>query len=150
MIRLFGYDVINASIDKDNGGETNYIPYTPPELIEDLMEKYIFTCIAFAGSIAEDIFRGFEEPFASLSVGGGGDDFSKYTKLGFPIGSSDRFLDPVRKIVEENWDLISHIADIICEKKCLSSSEVNEIFQDKDLDEKQEFYKLELSKISLP
>lgn len=121
---------------------------------EAWIDDLIYACVCFSGAVAQDKYTHpscLPENYG-LSLQEGlwvnGSDLDKYKKLGLPENYFLPLLDTTIKIIIDNWELVSKIANALIKKKELQSEEVKRILGDWTLKEKQYLYTLELKEIS--
>lgn len=137
MLALFDHRVTDSNIrEVHNGeirfeGETNYSPYMDPTSIKDLLDKRTFACIAFAGSSAEDKFRGCKDDCGMSIFDGGFDDWSQYQKLRLEQGSLKPLLELTNKIIDEHWSVVSELAEALYQSGSLNYQEIEAILNAK-------------------
>lgn len=147
LLALFGYTVINASINEDiDKGDTNYRPRINPSSLEDKLDKYIAACIATAGVVSEARFRGIHNPSA-LFYEGGLDDLGQFMQTGLSKDFLGPMIDVANQILESHKGVISKIADELYKKKSLTQEEIGDLLNDVSLAEESKKYKNELVKI---
>jgi hypothetical protein len=129
ILSLFGYCVESVSIFENGEGVTNYTPHINTDSLESITDKFAVGCIAIAGSVSEDMFRGIKEPGTSFALGGGVLDLIDYQNLKLPKGSFLPLLDITNEIIKTNWSHISEFAEILYEKKNLEASDINIILE---------------------
>lgn len=148
MLILFGHNGVEIIVNESEEGEVRYSSYVAPESLIALIEKYIFACIAIAGSVSEDKFMDRKNPGYSLLYGGGA-DAEQYQKLRLPHGSFLPLLDATNEIIEENWKLISKIADAAYIAKYLSKKEIDQLLSGVDMSQKRVMYEQKLENLEL-
>ena len=122
---------------------------------EATIDNLIYACICFSGAVAQDKHThpscSSEQYGLSLQEGlwVNGSDLDKYKKLGLYQNHFLPLLDITIKIIIDNWELVSKIANALIKKKKLQSEEVKQILGDWKLKEKQYLYTLELKEISI-
>ena len=132
-----------------------------------LIDRLFCACICFAGVISENEYKGgkyIDSNFSELFKRGGECDWKIYSEL-FKKGEEcdwkiykdecycpDSYVIPLRditrKIIVENWELVSKIAKTLVEKEKMSSEEVKQILGDWGLKERHYPYISELETIS--
>ncbi|MFN5302326.1 MAG: hypothetical protein ACK5C9_06705 [Pseudanabaena sp.] len=144
------------------------VPYTSVQINENVNENaqkgvvhgdgeapiddLIYACICFSGAVSQDKCTHPlcppEQYGESLQEGlwVNGSDLDKYTKLGLSKNHFRSLLDFTIKIIidNDNWELVSKIADALIKKKQLRPEEVKQIVGDLGLKEKQYLYTLDL------
>jgi len=144
------------------------IPYTSVQINENINENVqkgsvhgaeeapiddlIYACICFSGAVAQDKYTHPsclpEQYGESLQEGlwVNGSDLDKYKKLGLSENHFRPLLDFTIKIIidNDNWELVSKIANALIKKKQLRSEEIKQILGDLKLKEKQYLYTLDL------
>ncbi len=150
MHELFDFPYKDVLINED-GGELNFT-YQEITEADPMLSKLIYSCICFSGSIAEDMYtypRGSDDSQdaiygSSLFFGGGITDLEKYQEMGLPKSYRESLLDFTRKIIIDNWLIISTIANSLVKNKHLTSKEVKELLSNYKLKEDYHVYILEL------
>lgn len=156
MFELFGCKYEDVSINGEEGivnGDDNIRTDT-------MLNKLIFACICFSGSIAEDLYKypiDLDTPVESvyeeclygstLIVGGGVADLYKYAEMSLCKHYESLLKCFTRKIIIDNWFMVSTIANSLAKKKRLTDKEVKILLGDFKLREKYDIYISELKAI---
>jgi len=155
---IFELSYTDMEISFKNGGLLNS-SYSDSEKItcnSPLIDKLFYACICFAGVISENEYKGVNyivRDFSKLFEGGGACDWKNYQDICcqgiccFQDSWVIPLRDITRKIITENWELVSKIANKLVEKKKMCSEEVKQLLGDWGLKEKQHRYILELERI---
>jgi len=152
---LFDFPYKDVLINED-GGELNFT-YQEITEADSMLSKLIYSFICFSGSIAEDMYkypRGSDDSQdsiygSSLYFGGGITDLYKYQEMGLSRSYMESLLDFTRKIIIDNWLIISMIANSLVENKYLTDKEVKKLLSNCELKEKYHVYILELQSVFL-
>lgn len=139
MHLLFGHDVTRIFIDEDDGKvESNYS--VEPATLQEPLEKYIFACIAIAGSVAEGKFMKLDDPRKKFGDGQSIYDFFEVGKLQLSKEVQSLLKDATNQIVMDNWSHISVFAKSLYAQRGLSKIEIDQLSSDIDFEEKRDFY----------
>jgi hypothetical protein len=113
------------------------------------IDELIYACICFSGAVAEDkyTYPSYSPKNYGLSIQEG-TDLDKYQQLGLHKNYFDPLLDSTIKIIIDNWELVSKIANALIKEKELRSEEVKQILGNWELKEKQYRYTLDIEEIS--
>ena len=148
IYEIFEVSYKDIEISFKGGGNLNS-KYSP-EITSPLINKLFYACICFAGVISENEYKGVnytDKNLKELFKGGGECDLEMYKEMGFPKNYEIPLRDITKKIITENWELVSKIANKLVEKKKMCSEEVKQLLGDWGLKEKQHRYILELGRI---
>ncbi len=149
MHLLFGYDVTSVSVNEDNNTgkvESNYS--VEPEGLQKLLDKYAFACIAIAGSVSEGRFLKLDEPVEKFGDIESLDDFSKVGRLNLPNPIRSLLIDLTNRILMNEWNAVSAIAEELHIHKKPSQTEVNQFFAETNLGVKHDLYVKDLERLS--
>ena len=142
----------DMEISFKNGGNLNSRYSLEITSHSTLIDKLFYACICFAGVISENEYKGgnyIDSNLSELFKKGGECDWKNYQDICcFPSSYDIPLRDITRKIIAENWKLVSKIANTLVKKEKMSSEEVKQILGDWGLKEKQHPYSSKLKTIS--
>lgn len=157
MFELVGLEYEDVSINGEEGIVNGYDNIKT----DNMLNKFIFACICFSGSIAEDLYiypirlddaleSIYESDLYGSSLNGSGKaDNDKYEEMGMGLDGCYKksLLKVTRKIIVDSWSMVSIIANSLAEHKRLTDKEVKKLLGDFKLKEKYDISILELQAI---